>query len=174
MSPRAEWVEMGRIGAPFGVKGWMHVESYTDPPGELLKYVAWSLKGAGEERTERQVIEGRAQGKGLVVRLAGVGDRDAAAALRGSVVEIARANLPATGARQFYRADLVGLAVRNLDGAELGVLEHFVDGPAHAVMVVRGARGEHWVPATPVHIREVRLDAGVIVVDWPVELEDPG
>jgi 16S rRNA processing protein RimM len=162
---------MGRIGAPFGVKGWVHVEPFTTQPEALLSHASWSLKRRDGERTTYAVAEGRAQGKGLVVRLQGVEDRDGAADLRGCLVEIARDALPATGAREFYRADLVGLKVRNLEGDELGVLEHFVDGPANAVMVVRGAR-EHWLPVTPVHIREVRLDEGVIVVDWPAEPED--
>jgi 16S rRNA processing protein RimM len=168
---RAEWVEMGRIGAPFGVKGWVHVEPFTGEPDALLAYETWSLRARDDVRTKYEVAEGHAQGKGLVVRLQGVGDRDAAANLRGCLVEIARDALPAPGAREFYRADLVGLKVRNLQGEELGVLEHFVDAPANVVMVVRGAR-EHWLPATPVHIREVRLDDGVVVVDWPSEPED--
>jgi 16S rRNA processing protein RimM len=168
---RAEWVEMGRIGAPFGVKGWVHVEPFTTQLEALLEYAIWSLRARNGERTEYGLDEGHAQGKGLVVRLRGVDDRDAAANLRGCLVEIAREALPATGAREFYRADLVGLKVRNLEGEELGVVEHFVDAPANAIMVVRGAR-EHWLPATPMHIREVRLDEGVIVVDWPAEPED--
>jgi 16S rRNA processing protein RimM len=168
---RAEWVEMGRIGAPFGVKGWVHVEPFTAQTDALLAYPRWSLKDRNDVRRTYEVAEGRAQGKGMVVRLEGVSDRDAAADLRGRLVEIARNALPAPGDREFYRADLVGLKVRNLEGEELGLLEHFVDAPANAVMVVRGAH-EHWVPVTPVHLREVRLDDGVIVVDWPAEPED--
>ena len=41
-----EWVELGRIGAPYGIKGWVHVESYTDPPEGLLEYRLWVLKMA--------------------------------------------------------------------------------------------------------------------------------
>lgn len=162
---------MGRIGAPFGVQGWMHVESYTEPKEQLLQYAAWSLKGVGGERSAWRLAEGRGHGKGLVVRLDGVTGREAAAALRGRVIEVAREQLPEPEAGRFYRADLIGFAVRNLEGEELGVLEYFVDAPANAVMVVRGARGEHWVPATPLHIREVRREAATIVVDWPGELE---
>jgi 16S rRNA processing protein RimM len=162
---------MGRIGAPFGVKGWVHVDAFTSAPAALLEYASWSLKAGNEERRKYEVVEGHVQGKGLVVRLQGVGDRDTAASLRGCVVEIARSELPATGAREFYRADLIGLRVRNLEGEELGVLTHFVEAPANAVMVVRGA-AEHWLPATPVHIREVRLDEGLIVVDWPTGPEE--
>ncbi len=104
------------------------------------------------------------------MRLTGVDDRTAAEALRGATIEVAREALPPPGERQFYQADLIGLAVWNLEGEELGVVRHFVDAPAGALMVVRGER-EHWIPAAPRHLRSVDLGAGRIVVDWPAVLE---
>ena len=107
-----------------------------------------------------------------MARLEGVADRDAAAALTGAMIEVERAALPAPKAREYYRADLVGLSVRNLEGAELGLVSHFVDMPRGAVMVTKRADGqEHWVPAQPKHLKKVDLTARAIVVDWPAELE---
>jgi len=163
-------VELGRIGGPFGVKGWVRVQSFTEPPEGLLGFRRWSLRVGVEERRDVRLLEGHRQGRGLVARLAEVDDAAAAAALRGAFVEVARDALPPAGEGQFYQVDLIGLAVRNLEGVELGRLEHFFDAPAHAVMVVRGER-EHWVPATPRHLRRVDLAAGQIVVDWPAVLE---
>ena len=40
-------VGLGRIGAPFGLKGWMHVASYTDPPEALLGFPRWDLSRTG-------------------------------------------------------------------------------------------------------------------------------
>jgi 16S rRNA processing protein RimM len=165
-----DWVELGRVGAPFGVNGWMHIQSFTVPPEALLGYRSWSLRLETGERSTRELAEGRAQGRGLVARLAAVTDRDAAAAFRGAMVEVERARLPPPGERQFYRADLIGLQVVNLGGQALGVVQHFVEAPGNAVMVVQGA-GQHWVPATPQHLRKVDLDEGSILVDWPLELE---
>lgn len=163
---------MGRIGAPFGVKGWVHVESHTDPPDGLLNYPEWVLRSARGERTTRKVAECRVNGDRLVVRLDGTDDRDGAAALRGAVIEIDRAALPPPGERQYYQADLIGLPVRNTAGVELGMVRHFVDAPAGPLMVVQDARGrEHWVPAVPRHLCKVDLAAGTILVDWPAELE---
>ena len=163
------WVELGRIGAPHGVQGLLRVQSFTDPPEGLLKFRRWSVRLGGAERVEHRLVEGQLQGRGLVVRLEGIGDRDAAARLTGGTIEVGRHELPPAGERQFYRADLVGLKVRNVEGVELGVVEYFVDAPTGAVMVVRGER-EHWVPATPQYLRNVDLGAGWIVVDWPDEL----
>jgi 16S rRNA processing protein RimM len=167
-----EWVELGRLGAPFGVRGWLHVESFTEPVEGLLEYPVWTLRLASGERVRRELSEGRAHGAGLVVRLAELSDRDAAAALTGAWVEIERAALPKPAKGEFYRSDLLGFAVRNLEGADLGVVSHFVDAPRGAVMVTRDAGGaEHWVLAQPAHLKKVDLAGRTIVVDWPAELE---
>jgi 16S rRNA processing protein RimM len=166
----ADWLEVGRIGSPFGVKGWVHVESFVDPPDRLLDYRHWSLRGAGE-RVERRLAEGREHGKGLVARLEGIEDRNAAALLQGASISVARSVLPPLRAKEFYEADLVGLEVMNLEGIELGRVRHFVATPAGSVMVVQKGAREHWVPATRRHLSKVDLAAGQILVDWSAELE---
>ncbi len=163
-------IELGRLGAPYGIRGWVHVDSYTDPPEGLLKYREWALRLANGERATRRVAEGRRHGERLVAQLEGVASREGAAALTGAVIEIERAALPPAGQHEYYRADLEGLAVRNLEGVALGTVSHFVDAPAGAVMVVREPDGrEHWVLASPRHLRSIDLAARLIVVDWPAE-----
>jgi len=169
------WIELGRLGSPYGIKGWIHVESHTDPPKRLLEYREWVLRLGNGERITRRVAAGRAHAAGLVAQLEGVAGRNDAAALTGAVVEVDRARLPPPGERQFYRADLVGFRVRNQEGSDLGTVSHFVDAPAGAVMVSRAEGGaEHWVLADPTHLRSVDLSAREIVVDWPAELQEKG
>jgi 16S rRNA processing protein RimM len=166
-----EWLELGRIGGPYGIKGWVHVQSFTDPPERLLKYRDWTLDRAGAHPQPLRVVEARAQGAGLVARLEGVEDRDQAARLQGAMIRVARSALPRLRKREFYQADLVGLGVTNLEGVALGTVDHFVETPGGSVMVVRGESGvEHWVPATRAHLRKVDVTAGQIQVDWPATL----
>jgi 16S rRNA processing protein RimM len=117
-----------------------------------------------------------------VVRLEGVENRDGAALLTGAWVEVERAELPPTGDREYYRADLMGFEVTNLEGIALGHVAYFIDAPTGPVMVVEDRKGaeagtdtasrrEHWVLADPAHLRRVDLAAGLILVDWPAELE---
>ena len=176
MNARSGWIELGRIGAPFGLAGWVHVSSYTDPPEGLLEYRQWRLSGGSGETSTARLLSGRAQGGRLVARLEGIEDRDAAARLTGLRIEVERDALPPTGAGQYYRADLVGCTVHNTEGLVLGTVAYFVDAPAGAVMVVEDGGGEspareHWVLADPSHLLEVDLTAGRVLVDWPATLE---
>ena len=160
-------LELGRIGAPYGIKGWVHVQSFTNPPEKLLKYRSWSLNAVAYE-----VMEGRLHGSNVVARLEGIEDRDKAALLQGSMISVPRSVLPKLRKREFYQADLVGLGVANLEGVALGKISHFVETPGGDVMVVRSEAGqEHWVPATKEHLSKVDLAAGAVVVDWPAALE---
>ena len=165
-----EWVELGRIGSPYGVLGWMHIQSFTEPLEAVLDYPVWTLRlGPGPQRNLR-LVEGRIQGRGLVARLEGIADRDAAALLRGAMIEVRRSALPPPGQREYYRGDLLGFAVRNLEGVELGKLDHFVDGPASAMMIVAGT-AEYWIPAIPQYLRKVDLESRVLSVDWPADAD---
>jgi 16S rRNA processing protein RimM len=80
---------------------------------------------------------------------------------------VPRAELPPRDDKDFYRADLIGCEVVNMAGLVLGVVQHFVETPAQALMVVRG-QTEHWVPAVPKHLRRVDLTKRRVVVDWDV------
>jgi 16S rRNA processing protein RimM len=162
------WIELGRVGAPWGVKGWVHIESYTDPVDGILEYPRWALRLGSGERITHRVVEGHPHSDRLVARLEGIEDRDRAARLTGAVIEVDRAELPPTGAREYYQADLIGLPVRTLEGAELGKVAYFVDSPTGPMMVVQGA-GEYWIPAVPKHLQKVDLAAGLILVEWTAE-----
>lgn len=163
----AEWVELGRLGRPKGLKGWQHLQSWTDPPEALFDYEEWRLVGPAG-RIVAQCAESRVSGQGLEARLEGVMTREAAEQHVGLRIEVPRAALPPVGEGEHYRIDLVGYAVRNLEGVELGVLERFEDFPANPVMVVRGDR-ERWLPVTSQHLRQIDPDARRVTVDWPAD-----
>ena len=163
-----EWVELGRIGSPYGVLGWMHIQSFTEPPEGVLDYPVWDLRLGAGPQTSYRLVAGRIQGRGVVARLEGVTDRDAAALLRGAMIEVRRSALPPTAQREYYRGDLIGFTVRNLEGVELGKLDHFVEGPGAAMMVVTGT-AEYWIPAIPTYLRKVDLEGRRLSVDWPAD-----
>lgn len=156
---------MGRIAAPFGVKGWLRVMSYTAEPGSLLDYTPWYFGRQGDWRTI-ELISGRRHGKGLVVQLKDCNDRDAAALLTGTEIGVYRSQLPAVESNDFYWNDLIGLQVVTSRGRLLGRVDHLIETGANDVMVVKGEQ-ECLVPYIKDQVIEsVDLDAGEIRVDW--------
>lgn len=165
----ARYVKLGRVLRPAGVRGWLKVQSYTDPPENLLRHRSWLLLDAQGGRSAHTVAESSSDGRWLRVRFEGIEDRDAAERLGGSDIEVERAALPPTAAREYYRDDLIGFRVASADGRELGRVSHFIEAPAGPVMVVTGVR-ELWIPALPTHLKRVSLERGEVEVDWPEEL----
>ena len=157
-------IQLGFVGAPFGVRGWVKLRSHTDPPERLLEHRSLRIGQGDAWRTMRIEASGRSGGA-LTVKLIGIEDRDQAQALRGAQVCVERSELPQRNDKDFYRADLVGCEVMTLDGVALGTVQHFIETPAQVLMVVRGAQ-EFWIPAVPQHLRRVDLQARRVLVDW--------
>jgi len=157
-------IEIGVVGAPYGVRGWVKLRSFTEPPDRLLEHRRLQLGLRGVWTPYRIESSGRSGGQ-LTAKLTGVNDRDQALGLRGASVCVPRSELPKRDDKDFYRADLIGCTVLNLAGIELGLIAHFVETPAQVLMVVRG-RQEYWVPAVPLHLKRVDLAARRVIVDW--------
>jgi 16S rRNA processing protein RimM len=64
-------VVLGQVGGAFGVQGWVRIQSYTDPPANILKYERWQLGRAGQWR-EVEVEDGKVTAKGVLAKLVGV------------------------------------------------------------------------------------------------------
>jgi 16S rRNA processing protein RimM len=161
------FIRLGIVGAPFGVRGWVKLRSHTDPPERLLEHRSLRIGRHGAWTLYRIEASGRSGGA-LTVKFAGVEDRDQAQALRGADVCVERSELPPRNDKDFYRADLIGCEVVDLEGTGLGVVQHFIETPAQVLMVVRGAR-EFWIPAVSRHLRRVDLEARRVVVDWSAD-----
>jgi 16S rRNA processing protein RimM len=160
-------IQLGFVGAPFGVRGWIKLRSHTDPPERLLDHRNLRIGQGSVWQNYRIEASGRSGGA-LTVKLAGVEDRDQAQALRGAQVCVPRNELPQRDDKDFYRADLIGCEVVNLDGTALGCVQYFIETPAQVLMVVRGTR-EFCIPAVPLHLRRVDIQARRVVVDWSAD-----
>lgn len=156
---------MGRISGVYGVRGWVRVFSYTQPRENIITYQPWYLK-QGDDWLERRLAEGRQHGKGVVARLADCEDRDKAAVMIGTEIGIQRHQMPRPEPGQYYWADLIGLKVSNLDGDDLGTVDHLIETGANDVLVVHGDR-ERLIPFVPEQVViSVDLEQGEIRLDW--------
>jgi 16S rRNA processing protein RimM len=162
-------IQLGFVGAPYGVRGWVKLRSHTDPPERLLEHRSLMLGRDSAWQTYRIEASGRSGGA-LTVKLTGVEDRDQAQALRGAQICVPRSELPPRDDRDFYRADLIGCEVVNLEGTALGRVQNFMETPAQVLMVVRGAK-DVLIPAVPQYLRRVDLQSRRVVVDWDAAAE---
>lgn len=172
-------VVLGRVLGAFGIHGWVKVRPFTETADGLLGQSAWSLNQAGTTRLV-QVNEAKQHGALVLAHLEGVADRGQAEALRGADVTVAREQLPAPGAGEYYWSDLIGLAVRNVNGIDLGRIAGLIAAPAHDVLRVEGTEGtgqeadhetrrERLIPFVEPILREVDLASGLVVVDWEAD-----
>lgn len=166
----ATHVVMGKIGAPWGVKGWVKVFSYTQPPENLLEYSGFEIESGGQ-LVKLEFDELKPHGQGFVGHIAGCDVREASGAYTGRELWLAKAALPPVD-EGYYWHQLEGLQVVNLEGEVLGRVHHLMETGANDVLVVRGDehsidRQERLLPwVLDQVVTEVDLKAGLIRVDW--------
>lgn len=168
MAASEEFIPVGKISGAFGIKGWVKVFSFTDPRTNILEYSPLFLSRQGEW-IEIKVSGGHLQGKGVVMGIGNVTDRDQVQPLIGSELAIKKEQLEPAEEDEFYWSDLQGLTVMNLDDETLGQVDHLLETGANDVLVVK-AKGENTERLIPFVMEEivkaVDLDKQLIQVDW--------
>ncbi len=161
-------VLLGVVAAPHGVRGLVRIRSYTEDPKAVASYGPLSDESGKKEYR----VEALSAAKGTVLaRIEGVADRTAAEALRGLRLYVERQRLPETGEREWYEADLVGLAAVGRDGRDWGKVVAFHDFGAGSVMEVSGgSRGSLMLPFTDEVVPEIDVPGGRVTVDPPAGL----
>lgn len=160
-----QWVAMGYIKGVFGVKGWVKIHTDTEYTDSLLDFPQWQLSKDGQIQTVT-IAESKINGDELLVRFEGIADRNAAALLRGYIIEIDRSSFADTEDDEYYWADLVGLTVINREQLNLGTISSLMDTGAHDVLVVDGDFGRKLIPFVAQYIDEVNIPQKKICVDW--------
>jgi 16S rRNA processing protein RimM len=168
---------VAKITGCYGLKGWVKIHSYTEPPENFLGFGNWQLKRRdGYEAVDFDA--GRSQGKGLVAHIAGVDDRTLAESYRGLEVVVPESALPSLPEGDYYWRDLQGLQVWCQEGSErvlLGTVDYLIETGANDVLVVAACEGsidkrERLIPyLLGDSVTGVDLEAGVIEVDWFVD-----
>jgi 16S rRNA processing protein RimM len=164
MSSSGKWISVGRISRAHGIRGELAVR--TDDPSTSALLQVRTLRLSGEDAL-REVVSARAANAEVLLFLRGIGDRNAAEALKGREVEIPREELPAPEPGEFYYADLVGLIAVDESGRELGTVQGIWEtGPVPVVVIGEGA-SELLVPFAEAYVVAVRPEERRIVIRPP-------
>ncbi len=151
-------IALAAVAGAHGIKGEVRLKLFTDSAASLARHSKVFVAGA-----ERRVLTAKAAGKGAIARFEGVADRTAAEALRGSLVEIDRAELPPLEEGEYYHADLVGLPCVDQEGQPIGVVAAVENFGAGDLLEVEGSAGKRsLIPFRP---GVADLDNGRITLD---------
>jgi 16S rRNA processing protein RimM len=168
-------VTLGKVGAVYGIKGWLKIHSFTDDQEAILDYFPWSLK-LGNKVQSVEITDWRKHNNGLVVKFAGIDDRDIAQKLVGSEIFVSEDALSDLPEGEFYWRDLIGMTVVTDKGYDLGQVSDIMETGANDVLVVKAnlkdgfGKKERLIPYLMDQvILSVSTENKQICVDW-----DPG
>ncbi|MGQ8366789.1 ribosome maturation factor RimM [Glaciecola sp. 1036] len=171
MSSASDMLLVGKIGAPYGVKGWVKINSFTQHPENIFDYAPWQL---GNNR-EIKVEQWRHHNKSLIAKLIGVDNREDAELIKNLDISVAESQLPALD-NDFYWKDLIGMQVVTTKGYDLGVVKQMFETGANDVMTVKAnakdafGQKERLLPFIYDQVViEVNRQENTITVEW-----DPG
>ena len=159
MTETEHWLRAGVVGRPHGLDGSFHV---AEPVAALLETGAEVRLGDAR----RTIVRLAGHDGRPIVRLEGCEDRDAAEALRGQELFVARTNAPELEEDEWWATDLEGCAVRDGD-REVGVVARLLALPSCEVLEVTrpGDAPDLLVPLVHDAVRDVDLDSRIIDVD---------
>ena len=172
-------VEVGRIADAWGIKGWFKVHAFSSDPEALFAAKNWFLQPAekGAKHFTGTVVlpvkQARFHSDTIVATSPEVADRNAAEALRGARVFVAREHFPKTEDGEFYWVDLMGLTVVNREGQTLGVVQDLMSTGPQTVLVLGyeedGKAQERLIPFVDAYVDSVDLEGKKIVADWQLD-----
>jgi 16S rRNA processing protein RimM len=163
-------IVLGRIVAPFGVHGWLRVHAFGDDPEAWRKMPQWWLSPEVDAPIgcwKAHALEAvKLHGDGVVAKLAGIDDRDGSEALGSCYIGAPREALPLPAQDEYYWADLIGLAVANMQDQSLGRVKSLIETGANHVLVVADGEHERLLPFVEHVVKAVDVAGGTIRVDW--------
>jgi 16S rRNA processing protein RimM len=125
-----------------------------------------------------RITQSKVHGDNVVAMAQELPDRNAAEAMQGARIFVARTHFPTAGDGEFYWIDLIGLAVVNRQGEALGVVTDLLDTGAHSVLRMRRPdapadasleASERLIPFVAAFIDDVNLAQRRITVDWGLD-----
>ena len=169
--------QVGYVSGAFGVTGSIRVTPFSVDADALLSVKTWWLDKPGLQSV--QVRTAKLHGGDVVAQLVDLVGRDAAEALKGAAVSIPRSAFPALDDNEFYWADLIGLAVVNLQGEALGQVTDMMHNGAQSILRItpvpsdgeqdKTQAPERLIPFVDQFVKTVDQTARIITVDWGLD-----
>lgn len=154
---------LGHIGPAHGIRGEVLIRTHTADSEDIASYGPLT-----DETGKRSFVLKSVRGtpKGVVARIDGVNDRNAAEALTGTELYVARDRLPDADDGSYYHADLIGLDAMSEEGTKVGhvlAMHNFGAGDIIEIALDSGAKTE-LLPFRDAFVPVVDIAGGRVVV----------
>ena len=173
---QSQKVILGKVGAPYGIKGWLKLTPYTDDPQGIFDYDTLLIQLNGQWQ-QHQVAQWRRHNNGLVFKLDTVEDRDQAQAYTNAEIAVAEEDLPELDEDEFYWRDLIGLEVTSESGYQMGQVTELLETGSNDVLVVKAkpndafGKTKHLSPFfTHQGIKATKQQAKPMPLEWDLEI----
>ncbi len=169
-----DFITLGQIGKPHGLKGWVKIVSFTDHKDSIREY-RHLMARMDDQWTKLEMDLTRAQGKGLVAHFVGYDSPEVVKELVGAELAIASSQLPHLQPDDYYWHQLEGLTVVTVAGVVLGNVARLLETGANDVLIVQATQASvddrerliPWLPGTV--IISVNLEQKYISVEWEAD-----
>ena len=166
-------IVLGRVVAPYGVQGWLHIHAFGDEPlawGKMQNlWISGDENAAAEHWQAIDLEQIKNHGDRVVIKFKGISDRDSAERFAPCFVGAPREALPENPTDEYYWSDLIGLTVINATGVELGTVASLLESGANEVLVVAGQDRQRLLPFVGQIVKSVDLKAKMVLVDWEAD-----
>lgn len=168
------FVVVGRIGRPYGLHGWQHIQSFTQPAENLFEYKNWYILQKNEWLPFKLDAH-KLHGKEYIIHLDGIQTKEEAALYSNKQVAVLRSHLPRLNDGEFYWSDLEGLNVVTCEGIRLGTVQYLYENTGIDVMVVKPQQDtqdrERHIPFIwQETVKDVDFIDHQITVDWDYDI----
>lgn len=164
-----DFVEMGYIAAPFGIKGWVKAKLGVAYTNSLEDYEYVYLRSPKGEIKSYKIDEYFVRDDVFHLKFSDSSTRETALLLKGYTLLVERSNFPKLENDEYYWVDLIGLTVVNLQNEALGTVKSLMETGANDVMVVVDGTEQRLIPFVATYINKVDMLNKQIIVDWGLD-----
>lgn len=166
MAPDNKLVLVGHVAGAHGIRGEVVIKTYTSDPADIEAYGPLT-DATGTMSYKLKVV--RVTPKGVVVRIAGVSDRNAAEALKGTALHVSRLALGETAPDEYFYNDLIGLEAVDPAGSHMGRITGVENFGAGDLLEIKfdGTLKTEFVPFVQAYVPQVDIVAGRVTVIMP-------
>lgn len=160
----AEYINVGKVVAVFGVRGEVKVIPLTDFPERFSEKRHYLLSKQNQSKVV-EIEDVRFREKGIILKLKGIDTPEDAGEYRNAMLQVPRDDAWPLPEGHYYQFQILGLLVSTEEGVVLGRVTEILETGSNDVYLVKNDQGkEYLLPAIKEVVKEIDLDKGRMLV----------